>query len=411
MALTKEQAISQYGTESYTGWGETEAAADAKAKGISAGSGSSVSGLNSTGDVSNYLDSTQQQLYSSIQQQLGEIPTEEEVIGAIQPDQERPDLISRTQILEEQKTKYGVTDLETELTNINTDINTINATLRETKAAEEGKPVALGVMAGRMTEEERQAATKMDYLNVRKQTLVDQISTAYTAINMYVTYAGQDYQDAVTSYNTEFEQNLSIQNTLSSLRSERLGATKDVLDVYSTAKQQAINNAQANLTTITNAISKGNMKYDSLSADEKLNIQKLEIQSGLPVGTVSNLQLAPSDKILGWSDDKTQAMITDENGNFKVISTGLKASSNSTSDSKTSSASFKNDASLSVAMNFPDLVEKYASIMSLEEIYKAYLNSEMGKEYGTPTEDKKVMQLVYKVARGEMTEEEALLEL
>lgn len=411
MALTKEQAISQYGTESYTGWGETEAAADAKAKGISAGSGSSVSGLNSTGDVSNYLDSTQQQLYSSIQQQLGEIPTEEEVIGAIQPDQERPDLISRTQILEEQKTKYGVTDLETELTNINTDINTINATLRETKAAEEGKPVALGVMAGRMTEEERQAATKMDYLNVRKQTLVDQISTAYTAINMYVTYAGQDYQDAVTSYNTEFEQNLSIQNTLSSLRSERLGATKDVLDVYSTAKQQAINNAQANLTTITNAISKGNMKYDNLSADEKLNIQKLEIQSGLPVGTVSNLQLAPSDKILGWSDDKTQAMITDENGNFKVISTGLKASSNSTSDSKTSSASFKNDASLSVAMNFPDLVEKYASIMSLEEIYKAYLNSEMGKEYGTPTEDKKVMQLVYKVARGEMTEEEALLEL
>jgi glutamate synthase domain-containing protein 2 len=306
MGLTKEQAISQYGTESYTGWGETEAAADAKAKGISAGSGSSVSGLNSTGDVSNYLDSTQQQLYSKIQQQLGEIPTQEEVIEAITPDQQRPDLISRTQILEEQKTKYGVTDLETELTNINTEINTINATLRETKAAEEGKPVALGVMAGRMTEEERQAATKMDYLNVRKQTLVDQISTAYTAINMYITYAGQDYQDAVTSYNTEFEQNLSIQNTLSSLRSERLGATKDVLDVYSTAKQQAINNAQANLTTIINAISKGNMKYDSLSADEKLNIQKLEIQSGLPVGTVSNLQLAPSDKILGWSDDKTQ---------------------------------------------------------------------------------------------------------
>ncbi len=33
MALTKEQAISQYGTEAYTAWGEAEAAADFKAKG------------------------------------------------------------------------------------------------------------------------------------------------------------------------------------------------------------------------------------------------------------------------------------------------------------------------------------------------------------------------------------------
>lgn len=36
MALTREQALSQYGTEAYTGWGEVEAAADARAKGITA---------------------------------------------------------------------------------------------------------------------------------------------------------------------------------------------------------------------------------------------------------------------------------------------------------------------------------------------------------------------------------------
>jgi hypothetical protein len=37
MALSRQQAISQYGTEAYTGWGEAEAAADARAKGLSAG--------------------------------------------------------------------------------------------------------------------------------------------------------------------------------------------------------------------------------------------------------------------------------------------------------------------------------------------------------------------------------------
>lgn len=41
MALSRDQSISQYGTERYTGWGEVEAAADARAKGISGGNLSS----------------------------------------------------------------------------------------------------------------------------------------------------------------------------------------------------------------------------------------------------------------------------------------------------------------------------------------------------------------------------------
>ena|SRR3990167_4427380 len=39
MGLSQQDAISQYGTEAYTGWGETEAAADAKSKGLSGGGG------------------------------------------------------------------------------------------------------------------------------------------------------------------------------------------------------------------------------------------------------------------------------------------------------------------------------------------------------------------------------------
>jgi len=42
MGLSRSDSISQYGTEAYTGWGSTEAAADARAKGISGG-GSSYS--------------------------------------------------------------------------------------------------------------------------------------------------------------------------------------------------------------------------------------------------------------------------------------------------------------------------------------------------------------------------------
>jgi hypothetical protein len=44
---------------------------------------------------------------------------------------------------------------------------------------------------------------------------------------------------------------------------------------------------------------------------------------------MSRLQVAPKDKILGFSDDKTQAMVMDGNGGFKVVSTGLTKSSGS----------------------------------------------------------------------------------
>lgn len=41
MGLSKQDSISKYGTEAYTGWGETEAAADAASKGLTGGGGNS----------------------------------------------------------------------------------------------------------------------------------------------------------------------------------------------------------------------------------------------------------------------------------------------------------------------------------------------------------------------------------
>ena len=49
------------------------------------------------------------------------------------------------------------------------------------------------------------------------------------------------------------------------------------------------------------------------------------------------MQLSSKDKSLGWSDDKTQAMVSDGNGGLKLISTGFKKSSGSSSDKLTPS--------------------------------------------------------------------------
>jgi hypothetical protein len=81
-----------------------------------------------------------------------------------------------------------------------------------------------------------------------------------------------------------------------------------------------------------NAITAGNMSYDTISNEEKLSIQKLEMQSGLPVGTVANLKMSASDSIVGWSDDKSQVITQDSNGNFKVVDTGVKTGGNASAD-------------------------------------------------------------------------------
>jgi hypothetical protein len=57
-------------------------------------------------------------------------------------------------------------------------------------------------------------------------------------------------------------------------------------------------------------------------------------------------------------------------------------------------------------MNFPDVVVNFANQLTLSEIYSAYTQSEMGKQWGLPTDSSQEIALLYKWARGEITENE-----
>jgi len=65
MALTKEQSLQKYGTESYTAWGETEAEADAKNKGLIGKTTTSTSSGNTT-DYSSILKQQQEASQAAI---------------------------------------------------------------------------------------------------------------------------------------------------------------------------------------------------------------------------------------------------------------------------------------------------------------------------------------------------------
>jgi len=381
MGLSKDESIAQFGSDKWTGWGQTEATANAKALGVLDANGKlaapnlDASSVNSSSGLTTYLDDYQKTLMESLQTQLDNVPSTAEIVASITPKTAAPTPINRVQLLEEQKTKYGVTDLETQLNDLKAQEATINADLRTVTGAETDKPVALNVMSGRMTEEQRQAQVKLDYLNVQKSVLNDRLTTAYNAINTYINYAGLDYNDAKAAYDTEFSQNLQIQNLLSSNRTELFSATKAVLDEATTIKQNAIDNARANLTTIANAITSGNVNMADLSDDEKLQIQKLEIQSGLPVGIIAAMKekVDPKANIVFTTSNNgvTQVGFRNSDGTISVQSYGKDTSKPSSTETKAAAIN-QIKAAAQAGESFSDILKVYSGELDANDIYSTY---------------------------------------
>lgn len=407
MGLSKEQSISTYGTESYTGWGETEAKADAAAKGISVGQ--STTNFNAIPETTEQLPSYLADFQKTAMESLStlkpaEVPTFEELKNNLTPDTPAPEPISRVAEREKLRTTLGVTELETELNTIKTEETKITDELRALTGAEEGKPVAMNVISGRITEEERVAQQRLDVVLRQKNSVINELNTKYNIINTYVTDLGLDYQDAVTAYNTEFEKNYKVQSMITdmsntafeqgvSLIKTGFDITMDTAKFEQTIKQANIDNARANLSTMINAISSGNMTYDSMSNDQKLQVQKLEIQSGLPVGTVSSMGLSAKDKILAFSSDNTQAWVVGADGKMNVISTGLKKTTTGTQTERTAEVKKetlnKVKAAASHGVTLKELISMYAGTegVTATDVYEAYnQTSSWGVAKETPEE-------------------------
>ena len=342
-----------------------------------------------------FLDNFQSGLYNSATSPETKVPTVEELKSELMPTTAKPELLNRTAEFDKLRTEQGVADLETNLNDLKAQQDEIAAQLNTNKISERGKPVAMNVIEGRISEEQQQAQEQSDYIGRQITRVTDQLTTKYNVINTYMNFMGLDYQDAVASYDKEYQQNLQFYELVQ-------GAKKQARSEWEYDQTAA----KANLTVYANAITSGNMSYANLDPTQKAMINKLEVQSGLPVGFMSNLTMSAGDKILGISDDKTQAWVVGDDGNMKVIQTGLRKSVGTGSDAKVTLEKFKSDAQEGSSFTFPDLVEKYAPTMSLEQIYEAYNNSGMGIKWGEPQEDRNITQLRYKWAKGEITDEE-----
>jgi len=200
-----------------------------------------------------------------------------------------------------------------------------------------------------------------------------------------------DYNRASDAYNSEFDRNLKVYDIV---RGEERDARSDL--------ESDRANASANLTTYMNAVTKGNLNYGGLDSTQKLMIQKLEIQSGMPQGFISQLQMSPGDKLVSFNDKTGQALMVGSNGGLQVIQTGMRPSPTSESKSDIRMSQTKLLSSMMVENSGNDgyvdpehyrnskaiwTKETGGTIQEFDAIFQQYANPNHLGSYGIATKD------------------------
>ena len=206
---------------------------------------------------------------------LGEVKDIQETLEGLK----QPAVFDSKKKFQELYASHGVSDLETELNDIKAQEEEVKANMRLRTTKERGETVSQGVIAGRISEVERQEYERLDYIQRQKQSIVDELKTQYGMVEQIMEFEQTDFQNAQISYNQKFSQTLQVIEVTRGLKKDQMTATELSQD-----------KARANLQIVYNQLSSGGMTRDKLSDEQKTFIQKLEIKSGLPLGLFQMVQ-------------------------------------------------------------------------------------------------------------------------
>ena len=315
---------------------------------------------------------------------------------------DRPEVPSLRGQFEELREEQGVEKLELSLTELKAAEDEAFATMRQRKAAAREPGVLQGVIEGRIGEVERQERENIDFIQRQKSRVVEELEMRYSTISMMMDLTQQDYQNSLADYNSKFKQNIDMINLIRDIKQDE----KDEL-------QQAKDNAIANLEIYINLALEGKLNISKLSSAQKMNIAKLEVASGFDIGFVAAIRQPPTQEIIATnslSNGQTQLVFRDRNtGRVTTQRFGRaipkaapKGPAPGSSASTRASAVKFADTIRAGNVNgewvgrFPKMVIEFASSMTLQDIYRAYADSNAGKKWGKPNEDSQLIEVLYK---------------
>jgi hypothetical protein len=142
------------------------------------------------------------------------------------------------------------------------------------------QPVRLGVIEGRVDKATTDRQEQIQWYSNELSRVSDMAQGAYTQIQMIMQFTQMDYETAKDTYQTEFNNRMSVYKTIS--------------DEYNADRAFA----STQWSMMASYISKGQMTWDSMSKDQKAQVTKYEAQMGLPIGFMSKLQMEAGANVI-----------------------------------------------------------------------------------------------------------------
>jgi hypothetical protein len=189
---------------------------------------------------------------------------------------------------EKLRQQFGVDDLESSINEYDAQEQEIQARLRERLDLEEGKPVALNVISGRVSEAEKQEFRRLDEIGRAKSRAINQMTAANNVIETTMNLRKMDYDAAKSNYDSQFSQNIQLFNTI-----------KGIADFDISEEERMQDNARSNLQIMYDSIQEGGLDIESADASTLSRMSSLELEAGLPQGFYKNIAaVKPDAKVL-----------------------------------------------------------------------------------------------------------------
>ena len=271
-----------------------------------------------------------------------------QIKSAITPSTPAPETPNYEQALTDLNKQYGVSDLQNTLNDLQDQQRTLLAEYQSLYGKEHGKTVALNVIEGRISEEERQANERLTNIGNAIASVSDQLNTANSTISAIMQTKQMDYETASAAYKAQMDENISLFN-----------AAQGIEQSLKTDAQNAIDNARSSAQILVNGYSTAGLSFSDLSPSQQAQLTELAVKSGFDPSFYETLMSVTSEvqkDILTQiiSDDKSQVSIVYKDGTTATIPTGFSAGVNvpaggsgggsSTSSQDKEIAKFRNDA-------------------------------------------------------------------
>lgn len=191
----------------------------------------------------------------------------------VTPTQDKPVKPDYLKTFEELRASGGVQSLEDEMLAIKDNKRKLQDSLDEERTKLMGG-VSESFFQGSLSTKAQEIQSQLNVLNRAEQLATDRLTLKNSYIDNVMKMTEKDYATASTEYNNEYSKNIQTQSMIA-----------NVMGKYETQADKDQTIARANLTTITNLFSNSGKTWDVASPELKAQVEKLELQAGIPMGT------------------------------------------------------------------------------------------------------------------------------